>query len=294
GEEYHSTVKEWELYQLLGDSYFYRKPRDYYTAIGYYKKSLELRPGQKRLLYNIAIGYHAIKEYAKAMEYYDKRIALGVDSAEASLYRNAGSCALSLANGGGSADEEFDLGDEEVTGATEEADTTAVNPDVDYHEKAIGYYKEYLKYNPDDLKVLNLVANTYLYQMQDCANGVAAFEQVLAHDPNSCAALKAIGFAYFSGEICAKNYTKALKYLRRAYDCLKNGAGVCSDVEVSLWIAQCYHLRAASPKADKKQANSDFANAFKWYGRVLKCDPGNKEAVKGQNDTRFEFNEPGK
>ena len=289
-EEYRPSYREDEIYRYLGDSYFYRKPRDYYTAIEYYKKSLEARPDQKRVLQNLAIGYHFIKRYGEALKYYDQRIALGIDSARCSIYRNAGYCALSIAGGGGG-EEEFSLDEEDGADIAEtEADMSGIDPNVNYFEKAVGYLEKYLECRPDDIKVLTAVASTYLYQMQDCANGVAAFEKLLARDPKNCTALKSIGFAYFSGEICTKNYTKALGYLLKAYDCFRENGGACSDTEVLLWIAQAYHLRATDPKASKEQSNSDFKNAFEWYGRVLKCDPGNAEAVKGQNQTRFEFN----
>jgi TPR repeat protein len=125
--------------------------------------------------------------------------------------------------------------------------------------------------------------------MRDCANGVKYFERLLAVDPNSCDAKKSLGFAYFGGNICPKNYTKALGYLKEAYDCISAKSGACGDVDVVLWVAQCYHLRAVERRADDETASSDFRNANEWYQKCLKCDPGNIEAKEGIEQTSFEF-----
>ena len=63
--------------------------------------------------------------------------------------------------------------------------------------------------------------------------------------------------------------------------------GPCADPALVKWIAQAYHLRAVDGTGD---SNSDYKNAFEWYGKVLKCDPSDAEAKKGLEDTRFEFN----
>jgi len=286
-EDFVSKVNKSELYRLLGDSYYYRKPdADKFTAIKYYRISLEERPEQKRLLQNVAVGYHSMKSYSQAIEFYDKRIALGVDSAGASIYKNAGYCALNIANNGSDEEDDIDLDEDDGGGVAEEP--SGVDPDTDYYAMAISYMQEFLKYNPSDEKVLLLVANTYLYQMADCANGVAGYERLLSVSTDNCDARKAIGYAYFGG-ICEKNYTKALKYLKQAYQCKTSSVGNCADADLVLWIGQCYHLRAAEKASAKKDANDDFKNAFNWYGKVLKCDPNNEAASKGQDDTRFEF-----
>lgn len=294
-EKYKSNIRDVELYRLLGDSYFYRKPRAYMTAIDYYKISLESKPEQKRLLQNIAIGYHSTKSYVAALEYYDKRIALGLDSNRVNLYRNAGFCAMNIA-GGDADDDEFDLDDDEDGDGDDMAvaddNLPVADPNINYFELAIDYLEKYLEHVATDQKVVQVIANTYLYQLADCVNGVTYFEKLLSLDPKNCAANKAIGFAYFGGDICKTNYTKALGYLKKAHSCLLSGeAGVCSDLDITLWIAQCYHLRAAAKQQkDKVAASKDFENAFGWYGKVLKCEPGNTDAKKGQDDTRFEFN----
>jgi tetratricopeptide (TPR) repeat protein len=291
GEDYKSTVDSAEVFQLLGDDYFYKKPKDFTTAIEYYKKSLALKPNQARLLQNVAIGYHSLRSYQQALEYYDKRIALGIDSTSASIYRNAGYAALNIAtnsSAGGEEDVDIDqLGDEGAP--PPETSTDTANANVDYFKLSTDYLTKYLQFDSTDVKVTSAVAYNYLYKMTDCENGVKYYQKVLELDPGNCEAKKSIGYAYFAGGICTKNYGKALDYLHEAYTCLTKSKGECADPSLTLWIAQCYHLRAAEKSAKKQNANDDFKNAYNWYGKVLKCQPNNAEAKKGQDDTRFEF-----
>ncbi len=282
-ENYKSRVSKAELYRLLGYSYYYRKPgRDYATAVTYYKKSLEVNPNQKRVLQNIAVAYHSMQSYAQALEYYKKRIEMGIDSTNASIFKNASYAALNLANGASDNAGEGDLGDELDEGSGE----TAAEPEELFKEAA-EFMDQYLQFKPNDLKAILMVANTYLYQLTDCAKGVKYYEQALTVDPNSCDALKSLGYAYFGG-ICNKNYTKALKYLKKAYSCLqKDNSGPCADdPALVLWIAQCYHLRAVDKKLAQKD---DFKNANTWYKKCIKCDPTNQECLKGRDDTEYEF-----
>ena len=280
-----SSVREVEVYQLLGDSYFYRKPKDYATAVSHYVRSLEANPDQKRIVQNVAIGYHTMKSYRQAIKFYEKRIELGIDSASSSILKNAGYCALNLANKAGSEEEEYDELDE----ADEEGQPVGdANPDKDYYEEAVKYLTAYLDYHPADTGVFLMVANTYLYQLSDCQNGVKYYQAVLALDPRNCDAKKALGYAYFGG-ICTKNYTKAVRYLKEAYNCLVSSKGACSDVSLVLWIGQCYHLRAADKAKAKEDASDDFKKAYEWYEKCLKCDPSRPECKKGRDEVFLEF-----
>ncbi len=279
--DYKSSIKDYELYQLLGDSYYYRSSKDYMTAINYYLKSLADRPDQKRLLQNVAVGYHSLKSYAQAIEYYQKRIDLGITEKSASLLKNAGYCALNIANGSSGDNEEEDLEEDGVE------EVGASDPDVNYYETAVNYMLQYIAYKPDDKKILSVIANTYLYQLADCANGVKYFDKIVAMDPSDCDAKKSLGYAYFGG-LCTKNYSKALKYLNKAYKCIAADKGDCADVSLILWIAQCYHLQGAAKAEKAKDATVEYGKAYKWYGKVLKCEPGNADAQKGQADLEFE------
>jgi tetratricopeptide (TPR) repeat protein len=276
-----SRVDEAELNKLLGDSYFYRSPKDYYNAAKYYRRSLDIDPNQDRLLQNVAVAYHNMRRYSEAIQFYDLRIAAGMDSSSASIYKNAALCALHLA---GADTDEADLDEEMMDEGGDDGGAAAIDPNVNYYEVAIGYMNNYLEYSPNDTTIVERVANTYLYQLYDCANGVAACQRLLDLDPSNCQAKKSLGFAYFGGDICTKDLDKTLRYLTQAYDCMNDA---CADPALVKWIAQAYHLRAVAGTGD---ANSDYKNAFEWYGRVLKCTPSDEEAKKGQEDTRFEFN----
>ena len=285
GENYHSAVRNYEVNQLLGDCYFYRKPKDFSSAARYYVRSLEEAPDQKRVLQNTAIAYHSLKNYCTALEYYDKRIALGIDSTSVSILKNAGLCALNQAGAGQDEDDEFldEFGDDMGGAATAEADPCA-DPNKNYYEEAVNYMKQYLDQVPGDTTVVLRIANTYLYQMQDVPNGVAYFQKLLTLSPKNCLAMKSLGYAYFGIE-GHKDYTKALGYLKDAYNCFSAADGACSDVSTIKWIAQCYHLRGSN----KNDAAADYKEAFDWYGKVLKCEPNDSDAKKGQDDLRYEF-----
>ncbi len=277
-----TKIRDAELYQYLGDAFYYRDVKDFGKATLYYRKSVDVNPDQKRITYNLAVAYHNDKQLGLALEYYQKRIDLGMDSSKAGIYKNAGYCALNIANQGESDEEMEDLEEDgEEPGVVE----GGIDPDLDYYEVAVGYLEQYLEYRPDDAKVLLLVASTYMSEWADCTKGVESYKRLLQVDPKSCDAKKALGYAYFGG-ICTTNYSKALGYLRDAYSC--EGGG-CSDVDLMLLIAQCYHLRAVENSKDKVASSSDFKDANEWYGKCLNCDSSNQECRKGRDDTSFEF-----
>jgi tetratricopeptide (TPR) repeat protein len=283
-EGFSSRVGDEDVYKYLGDCYFYRQPKDFSNAVRYYEKSLEADPNQPRILQNTAVALHNLRRYGEALHYYDKRIDLGLDSADAGILKNASLCALSIA-GEEQSNSDEELPDEEDAGAYV---PPGVDPNTNYYEVAVGYMEQYLDFVPDDTGVVDRLANTYLYQLQNCEKGVANYERLLTLDPNNCGAKKSIGYAYFLGDICNKDLDKTLRYLLQAYDCMtSSGAGACEDASLVKWIAQAYHLRAVDGTGN---SNSDYKNAFEWYGRVLKCNPNDVEAKKGQEDTRFEFN----
>lgn len=287
GEDLNTRVNEDEIYSYLGDCYFYRENKDYRRAAEYYEKSLALDADQKRITYNVAVAHHNMKNFGKALKFYQQRIDLGIDSSKAGIVKNAGFCALNIANQQGGEEEEIEELGDDLGGdfVVEEPADDLIDPDQNYYEVAATYLQDYLTLVPDDAKTLQLLASTYLYQLGDCTNGVGSYQQLLSLDPNNCEALKALGYAYFGG-VCTVNYTKALGYLRDAYNCVSKSGGACSDVDLILWIAQCYHLRAV----EKAQAQKgDFQSANEWYSKCLKCEPGNAECKKGRDDTSYEF-----
>jgi tetratricopeptide (TPR) repeat protein len=288
GSDYVPTVSQADVYRYLGDCYYYQKPNDFANAITYYRKSLETDSTQKIVLQNIAIAYHSLKSYGQAMGYYDRRIALGVDSVTAGILKNAGYCALALA-GNKPSEEELGLEGEGEGSSANPANMSGVDQTRNYYQVAVDYLGRYLEYVPNDIKALSLVGTTDLFQLKDCASGVKAYDKILSLDPNNCDAKRALGLGYFLENLCTRSFSKALDYFQSAYDCSVKAKGQCGDVDLILYIAQAYHLRAAEPGRDKAAQKADFKNAYEWYGRVLKCDPSNAAAKKGQNDTRFEF-----
>lgn len=289
-DDYVTNISDEELYTLLGDSYYYRKPNDFATAILYYNKAYQADSTNKRVVQNLGIANHAIRNFGKALHFYDKRIEMGVDEKTASVMKNAGSCALNIANRESGAEDEVNIDDIDALDGMPAAPVANeyIDPEKDYYQVAVNYFDKYLEYVPDDAKYLELAGQTALYQLSDCEQGVAYFQKLLEVSPDNCVAKRSLGYAYFGG-VCTKNYSRALRYLTDAYQCIANEKGECGDVDLTLWIAQCYHLRAAEKLEAKQDANDDFKDAFNWYGKVLKCDPTNKEAKKGQDDTRFEF-----
>ena len=117
---------------------------------------------------------------------------------------------------------------------------------------------------------------------------MATFEKLLAVEPNNCLAKRALGYAYFGENLCGKNYSRALGYFKDAHDCLSK-EGACKDIPLTLWIANCYELRAAGNTSDKVAAKADYKAANEWYAKVLKCDPKNSEAKLGLDRTHFMF-----
>jgi tetratricopeptide (TPR) repeat protein len=288
GAEVKTKVDDDDLYQYLGDSYFYRSDKDYRLAAKYYQMSIDLNPNQKRIMYNLAVAYHQQKELGKALEYYQKRIDIGIDSTKTSIIKNAAYCALSIANSGMEEEDEDILEeDEDILEEEDDIDTGdgGIDPDLNYYQVAADYLDQYLVYSPDDAKALALIANTYLYQLAECANGVKYYQQLLTLEPNNCDAKKSLGYAYFGG-LCTKNYTKALGYLVDANSCITAEKGACEAVDITLYVAQCYHLRATTKTSG---AGDDYRKANEWYKKVLKCDPSNADAKKGRDDTSYEF-----
>ncbi len=164
-------------------------------------------------------------------------------------------------------------------------------PGVDLPKLAAEYLEKVIEFKPDNIKAMNMLASTYLYQLSECPKAVQYFEKVLVAEPDNCEALKSMGYANFAG-LCPKNYTRALEYLNKALSCAsKKNNSECSDPSLLLWIAQTYHFRAVDKREAKQKEESklDFKAAFDWYNKVKKCDPGNKAASEGIDQVKFEF-----
>lgn len=280
-DRYVSTISDAELNQLIGDCAFFRKPADYAVAAQYYEASLAANPDQKRIIQNLAGSYYTLKQYGKAMAQFDRRIALGVDSAAASVYRLAGFTALAIANRNETATTKAPEPGDSTQGAAATADFSGIDSLRDYRTEATRLLEQYVTFKPDDSRAVQQIAAAYLYQFNDCENGVKWYKRLLALEPGNCAASKSLGLAYFNGK-CGTNTAVALDYLQQAWNCATRSGGGCKDVDIPLSIAQCYHLRGSG--------SDDFKQAYEWYGRVLDCNPNHAAAKKGQSDVKFLFN----
>jgi len=302
GEDYESSVSKAELYRRMGECY--QALGNHYSTINFFKKSLEYDPDQPNLLYGVAVAYNYTGDYRNALIYYMKRIEAGMDERYWSIYYNAATSALYLQEKGGVAmteDEDLGLDEDLEPVETAEEDPLAgidlAQLAIDYLEKIAVEYWETVqskeRYLPTGIKALGMLASTYLYQKNDCANGVKWYQKVLEYDPNNCEALKSLGYAYYGG-ICSNNYTLALDYLGRARKCLETtGEQKCSQqmTDVMLWIGQAHQFRAIerTENKQKEEAKADFKAAHDWYEQVLKCDPGNKAATEGKEQVYYEF-----
>jgi tetratricopeptide (TPR) repeat protein len=246
--------EEADLYGRMGDGF--KSTQAFDSAAFYYSKAVELEPENARRIVDAALAYHQLKDYAKALEYYNKRIELG--QVPWNIYLNASFCTLNLAD----------------------------------YAKAVEYLEKVTQLDSTQVKAVGLLANTYMYQLQDCINGMKWTQKLLQMDPNNCEGLQTLGYAYFAGKGCPTDYAKAINYFQRALDCYKGqGKDNCTNANVMLFIAQAHHMNAAAllDKDNKTEAKAEFKSAFEWYNKVLKCEPGNADAKKGAKDTEFEF-----
>jgi tetratricopeptide (TPR) repeat protein len=265
--DYETGISDTELYRRMGECY--ESTKDWFNTINYYKKSLEYDSTQARLLYGVAVAYNYTGDYMNALIYYMKRIALGVDERYWSIYYNAATSALYLLDKGGIAmmeeedleeDDDAELDIEEPANPLEGVDLARLA--VEYLEKITNDYWEIVSskenYLKTGIKALGMLGSTYLYQLNDCTNGVKNYQRVLEYEPENCEALKSLGYAYFGG-ICTNNYTRALDYLGKAKSCYKKAGKVECDqemVDLELWIAQTYQFRAIDRREAKQKEAS--------------------------------------
>jgi tetratricopeptide (TPR) repeat protein len=285
-ENFQSGIGDAELNRWMGEAY--ENLKDYAKVIECYGKSLQSDSTQERLLYGMALAYTYLGNYHDAMIYYMKRIAFGVDERYWSIYYNAATSALYMAEQA-SQQSDKNQGNKTVTdsSATIEADPLA---GIDFAKLAAEYLEKVVEYKPDNIKAASMLGSIYLYQLSDCPKGVQYYEKVLAAEPDNCEALKSLGYANFAG-LCPKNFSRAVDYLSRALTCqTKKSGSEGSDPNLLLWIGQAYEFRAADLRgSDKVASKKDYKSAFDWYNKVLKYEPGNTSAKDGIDRVKFEY-----
>ena len=279
GADYTPSMSDVELNRRIGEAYYGLK--DYPSALPYLQRSYAADTSQTRLLINIALSYHNQKKYRHAFPYYQRLLASDLGEEIWKLYLNGAFCALQLAKGEGK-----DKDIEDIIGVPVEPMSKLSSKD--YYKIGIGWLEKVLVYQPNHERATSLLASTYLWELNDCQNGVIWYSKVNALNPSDCEALRSLGYAYFGG-ICKKDYGKAISYLGKALKCL--GGSPCKAKEITLWIAQAYHTRAVdrSKGGANEKSRADFKKAFDWYNKVLACDPNNKDALQGKEDVEFEF-----
>jgi len=244
---------EADIFRRIGDGF--KANEDWANAAENYIKAAELTPDDARVVLEAAVALHQLQDFPRALEYYQKRIALGPDSWN--IYMNAAYCTINLED----------------------------------YETAVGYLQKVVELDSTRDKAYALLSDAYMLRLQDCENGTKWTEKWLTLDTANCDAMKTLGFGYFGG-ICTPNYLKAINYFKRALACYKTGGtGDCGNVDILVYVAQAYHLHAAALlESNKKQESKEyFKDAFDWYNKCLKCDPGNADCKKGVSDTEFEF-----
>lgn len=242
-----------DIFRRIADGY--KALQDHAGAAEFYVRAVELDPDNARYAVQAALSYHQLKDFAEALKYYEQRIALGPDSWN--IYMNAALCLLNLED----------------------------------YEAAIDYLIKVVELKPDHDKAYAQLSFAYLNHLSDCEKGVEWTKKLYDLDSTNCDALKSLGFAYFAGA-CPPQYLTAVTYFKKALDCYKaKGMDNCGNNDVVLYIGQAYHLQAAElAEADKKEESKKyFKNAYDWYNKCLKCDPGNADCKKGVKDTEFEY-----
>jgi len=247
------SASDADIYRRMGDAY--KDMQDYMDAAQNYETAADLDTTSARYAVEAALAFHQMKDFPEALKFYDRRIALGPDSP--AIYLNAAYCLLNMED----------------------------------YEQAVGYLAKIMELDSTNVKACELLADSYLNRLGDCENGIKWMNRSVELDPGNCDALKYAGLAYLTGT-CPPKYMTAVGYFKRALECYKTkGMDNCGNSDVMLHIAQSYHLQAADlAEADKKaESKKNFKEAYDWYNKVLKCDPGNAEAKKGVSDTEFEY-----
>ncbi len=251
---YVFTGEDADIFRRMADGY--KAMQDYANAADNYAKAFALDSTNPRVAVDAALAFHQLKNYPEALKYYEKRIALGPDAWN--MFLNAAYCTLALED----------------------------------YPKSAEYLKRVIALDSMNVKALTLLSNTYLYQMQNCDEGIAWTKKLLEIDSTNCDAIKGLGFAYFSDNICQPDYLKAISYFTRALSCYRAaGSDNCSHSDLLLFIAQADQMYGIKMDevGNKPEKKKYMKEAFDGYKLVLKCDPGNASAQKGKKDTEFEF-----
>jgi tetratricopeptide (TPR) repeat protein len=253
GTEENGSGDEADILRRIADAY--KTLSNYDSASVYYVSATSMDTTNAKALFDAAVSYHQLKDYTQALVYYEKRIALGPDAWN--VYLNAAYCTLNLGD----------------------------------YEKAMTFLRKVVELDSTNEKAYPLLSSTSVYQLKSCDEGAKWTQKLLERDPTNCDALQSMGYLYFGG-ICQNDYLKAIGYFTRALECgRKKGTGDCANANLMLYIAQSNHFHAVALNEanNKPESKKFFKEAFDWYKKVVKCEPGNEAAKKGIKDTEFEY-----
>ena len=144
---------------------------------------------------------------------------------------------------------------------------------TDQYGNAAGAFRKALELKPDDVIMRSMLGKILSFN-RDWKNAVEQYEYILNGNPEASDSLKCeiypeLGYDYLMLNQCQKATVTLLKAER----CDPN------DASVLLNIAASYH------------ACNSLKEANTYYKKVLKIDPKNKQAIKGEMETRFQGSE---
>ena len=226
-----------------------RQNRYWSKLIPFYERTLEFNRKSPRLLNNLGVAYHNIKEYDKAVEAYKKSLEYGPDYFE--THCNIGSVY-------------HDMGEYEKSETCYKKEI-AINPeypkvynnlgalysDAGKHKEAIGMYKKSIELDPGRMEIyfnLGLVyQNAGKYE-----EAIGAYSKAIELDPDYPNAYHDLGVTYHK----AGEYEKAIEAYKKA---IKLDPG-SEEMYINLAMAD--------------EALGRAEDAIYAYKRAIKIDPG--------------------
>ena len=282
---HNSGVDKEDLLSLIGRSY--AKLKDYNKAIEilneYEKKILsdnpqyEWKASDAPLFLERANAYAGLADSAsRALAAEDYQRALELDTADAMTYYKAGLNLYYL--------QDFQKAlDMYMKHIEMVPDNAGAYLNIAYcylgmkdWENTVLYCNKALELNPEYTSVFKLLANVY-FQKKDYNEAIEYYGKAKEVEPSNCEFDRWIGLIHLIRED-KPNPAQSITYLKKYQACLREqGKSTCDDIDVYIWIAKAYQMQ------------NDVNNAFDWYKKCLKCDPGNEECQKQADELEFEI-----
>lgn len=167
-EDYNNAlrIEPKSKYAINNIGCLYKDREDYFKAIEYFEKAIELdEDGDFINCYNnIYKCYYKLKDYEKSIYYCD--LGIKVLPNEESLYKNKGNALIKI-NKLNEAEEAFlkvlEIDEKEISSLVRLGEIYILNKQYD---KALGIYSKIIDINPEDNKAYGEIANIYLVKEQ--------------------------------------------------------------------------------------------------------------------------------